>query len=88
MKILIHLGHPAHFHMFKNVMSKLEHNKNTIYVAIKTKDMLEDLMIKSEIPYVNLWRSGRKSNSVNNSLGLIMQNIRLMFYCILKRPIF
>ena len=41
MKILFHLGHPAHFHLFKNVIKNLKKNKHDVFILIKKKDILE-----------------------------------------------
>ena len=41
MKFLFFLGHPAHFHMFKNTIWELKELDNEIHVVIKTKDIPE-----------------------------------------------
>lgn len=49
---LFYLGHPAHFHLFKNVMLSLPEKEYT--VAIKSKDVLEKLLTEHGIKYINV----------------------------------
>lgn len=49
---LFYLGHPAHFHLFKNVMLSLQPDQYT--VTIKSKDVLERLLKEHNIPYINV----------------------------------
>lgn len=35
MKILFHLGHPVHFHLFKNVIKTLKEKKHQVFIFIK-----------------------------------------------------
>ena len=39
MKALFHLGHPAHFHLFKNVIVTLNSKGHQIFILIKKKDI-------------------------------------------------
>ena len=41
-KFLFHLGHPAHFHLFKNVIKLLKKNGDEIYILIKKYSSLSD----------------------------------------------
>jgi len=52
--VLIYLGHPAHFHLFKVVIKNLEAKSIKVVIAIKTKDVLEELLISSGLKYVNI----------------------------------
>ncbi len=61
MNILIQLGHPAHFHLYKNIIHRLQENDHNIYVLIKKKDVLEDLLINAKIPYINIFPNIRKN---------------------------
>ena len=44
MNILIQLSHPAHFHLYKNVAKNLMNDGHKVFILIKTKDILEDLL--------------------------------------------
>jgi len=52
MKILFYLGHPAHYHLFKHVISAF--NPENTVVLIKTKDVLEQLLKEDGVPYINV----------------------------------
>lgn len=61
MRILFQLGHPAHYHLFKNTIADLQRSGHTTYILIRKKDILEDLLKASGLPYVNILPSGKKS---------------------------
>lgn len=61
MRILFQLGHPAHYHLFKNTISDLMRDGHQVYVLIRKKDILEDLLRESGLQYVNILPSGKKS---------------------------
>ena len=64
MNILIQLGHPAHFHLFKNTINNLQGDGHRVFVLIKTKDILEQLLKGAGIPYVNIYKSVRKDSKL------------------------
>lgn len=61
MRILFQLGHPAHFHLFKNTIADLQRDGHQTFILIRKKDILEDLLKASGMDYVNILPSGRKS---------------------------
>jgi len=60
MKVLIGLGHPAHFHLFENCISALRLNNHIVKVVITDKDILEQLLIENNIDFIKL--ATRKPN--------------------------
>jgi uncharacterized protein len=86
MKILFHLGHPAHFHLFKNVIFSLKEKGYQTFILIKKKDILEDLLKESGLEYQNILPSGRKDSKVGMLIGVIKQTLKLWMFCINKRP--
>ena len=44
MKVLFHLGHPAHYHLFKNTINTLIDHGHKPIILIKKKDVLEELL--------------------------------------------
>ena len=86
MKILFHLGHPAHFHLFINTINILLEHKHEVYIFIKKKDLLHKLLIQSKLKFHNLLPFGRS----NTLLGLInstaTQDIKLGLLCKKYRP--
>ena len=49
MKILIYLGHPAHFHLYKFVIANWRANGHNVLILIKKKDILEDLLKNAQL---------------------------------------
>ncbi len=62
-RILFFLNHPAHYHLFKNVINSLS-GKYDIKVAIVKKDILEDLVKKEGWDYVNIFPEGRRNKKL------------------------
>jgi hypothetical protein len=54
MRFLFYLGHPAHFHLFKNTIGYLREHSHEVTIVIKSKDVLEQLLIDSKLPYINV----------------------------------
>jgi uncharacterized protein len=86
MKILFHLGHPAHFHLFKNVIISLRDKGYQIYILIKKKDVLEKLLVENGFEYYNILPKGRKDNKFSIGIGQLTQDIKLFSFCLRKRP--
>lgn len=61
MRLLFQLGHPAHFHLFKNTIADLQRDGHETFILIRKKDILEDLLKESGMPYINILPSGKKS---------------------------
>ena len=72
MRIGIFLGHPAHFHLFRNTISFLMDKGHKVYLIIKKKDILEDLVKREGYNYVVI-REGRS----NTKAGLIKSVLKM-----------
>jgi len=86
MKILFYLGHPAHFHLFKNTIQTLGSNGHKVIVMIKKKDILEDLVRRSGMSYINILPEGRGDSRSEIALGMLKRDWRLFRYCLQDRP--
>ena len=86
MKILFYLGHPAHFHLFKNTISALKIKGNQVFILIKKKDILEDLLKRSGFEYLNILPEGRKDSKAGIALGMLKRDWRLFRYCLGNHP--
>ncbi len=75
MNILFQLGHPAHFHLFRNTITNLNRDGHQTYILIKKKDILEDLLKEAGLPYVNILPSGKKSK-----LSLLLRLWRVFWF--------
>ena len=80
MKVLFQLGHPAHFHLFKNTIADLQRDGHQTYILIRKKDILEDLLKQSRMTYVNILPSGKKS-----SLTLMLRLWRVFWFTLSHR---
>lgn len=86
MKILFHLGHPAHFHLFKNVITGLKAKNHHVIIVIKKKDVLEDLLKSSGFDYFNILPEGRKNNKISIAIGQLKQDWMLLKLCRKHKP--
>ena len=86
MKVLFHLGHPAHFHLFKNVIKQLNSKGHENIIVIKKKDILEDLLIQEGLDYINILPDGRKNSKAGIALGLLKQDVGIFKQAIKHKP--
>ena len=86
MKVVVYLGHPAHFHLYKNVIQNLKNDGHTVGVLIKKKENLEQLLQNSGIPYHNILREGRKDTKLGMAFGAIKRIWRELVFCIKEKP--
>ncbi len=66
MTLLVYLGHPAHFHLFKETIKNLQAKNVKVVILIKSKDVLEKLLIDSKLDYVNISAANNKGNAYKN----------------------
>lgn len=86
MKILFHLGHPAHFHLFKNVIKKLNENNHSTSILIKKKDILENLLNHANIKFYNILPKGRKDSKLSMVYSTIKKDFNLLLFCLKGKP--
>jgi uncharacterized protein len=85
MKILVYLGHPAQYHFFKNIVNDLK-KRHEIRYLIKTKEVLEPLLIGDKVDYKNILPEGRKSTRPGIIWGLIKREIRVLGEALRFKP--
>lgn len=90
MKVLFYLGHPAHYYMFRNLITKLEANSFKTIIVIRSKDTLEEILKEENIEYVKL---GTKTSSkskmtilLNGLSDIFLQDIKLFKLCRKFKP--
>ena len=81
MRILVYLGHPAHFYNYKNVIPKLKADGHQVEILIKKKDVLQELLDNAGIPYHNILKEGRKDTKLGILWGTIKRAWRLNAFC-------
>lgn len=85
-RILVYLGHPAHFYLYKNVIGNLRDKGNTIEILIKKKDILQDLLDNAGLEYHNILEEGRKDSKWGMLVGMLKRAIRLNKFCSEYKP--
>ena len=77
MKVLFYFGHPSQYLFLRDAIKILREQKNQCDIVIKSKDVLEQLLVESNETFLNILPEGRKSNKLGIFLGLIKRDIRL-----------
>ena len=70
MRVIFDLGHPAHFHLFKHVISALTDSGHDVEIIARQKDCLAELLDRAQLPYHLI---GRTKNTL---AALGWQNLR------------
>ena len=78
MNILIQLSHPAHFHLYKNVAKNLMDDGHKVFILIKTKDILEDLLKQSGLPYYNILKEAHRKSKLGILWDMIVRDWRML----------
>ena len=79
------MGHPAHYHLFKNVIQKLQEKGHRIHILIKKKDILENLLQSSELKYENILPKGRKDSKLGLLIGILQRSFQILTFSMFKR---
>ena len=77
MKILVYMGHPAHFYLYKNSIINWRAKGHQVEILIKKKDILQLLLDNQGWEYRNILAEGRKGNKIGMALGVIKRALRL-----------
>jgi uncharacterized protein len=77
MRILFYFGHPSQYLFLKNSIKLLKERGIVCDLIIKSKDVLESLLIENEESYYNILPEGRTSSVFGIILGLIKRDYRL-----------
>lgn len=78
MNILVQLSHPAHFHLYKNAIKNWHEHGNSVYVLIKTKDILEELLQNSKIPYYNILPIAHRKNKLGILWDMFVRDWKIL----------
>ena len=76
-KILFYFGHPAQYLFLRESIRQLKKKNIEIIVAIKSKDVLEQLLINDKLPYINVLPIKRGNSKFLIFLSLIKRIIKL-----------
>lgn len=86
MKYLFYLGHPAHYHLFKNSIKLLRSRKNKIWIVIKSKDVLKNLLEADGVEYFDILPEGKKNSKFGLINSMLKREVRLFKFCVKNRP--
>jgi predicted glycosyltransferase len=86
MKLLFYLGHPAHYHLFKNAIRYFNTGDHQAHILIKKKDVLEDLLRAEGIPFLNIFPQTRGAGKIAMTRTILKRNFRLLRYCLKVKP--
>lgn len=78
MNILIQLSHPAHFHLYKNVAQNFMRDDHKVFILIKTKDILEDLLKQSGLPYYNILKEAHRKSKFGMLWDMLVRDWRIL----------
>ncbi|WP_428236160.1 DUF354 domain-containing protein [Gracilimonas sp.] len=81
MKVLFHLGHPAHYHLFKNVIKKMQENGHQSLILIKEKDVLRNLLEDSGFNFQNILPEGKSVGKIGLVKDLFKRGRRIISFC-------
>jgi predicted glycosyltransferase len=86
MKALFYLGHPAHFQLYKNVISELKAKGNECFIVLKKKDILEDLLQACGFDYHNVQPEGKSSSKIKEKIGILKRAWEITKYAWKVKP--
>lgn len=76
MKYLFYLAHPAHFHLFKNIVGALHSRNHETLITIKKKDVLEQLLRENGFNFLNILQKGRSNSKFGILLGVLQRAMK------------
>ncbi|MFP9191286.1 DUF354 domain-containing protein [Natrialbaceae archaeon A-CW1-1] len=76
MNVLFCASHPAHVHLFKNVINQLQREGHKVLVASREKDLTIDLLDAYELPHQPLWKEG--NSLIGHGIELLKYELRLL----------
>jgi hypothetical protein len=85
MNILFYFGHPAQYHFFKHSIKILRSHGHHTTIVIRSKDILENLLIENNEQYINILPEGRKQSKLQIFYGLIKRDFRLFRFTFNKK---
>jgi uncharacterized protein len=75
-KYLFQLNHPAHYHLFKNSIQKLLSNGHKVFISIKDKDILKELV--QGYPHVQISNGYRNNDLLSIISSLFQRDYKLL----------
>ncbi|MGI6311403.1 MAG: hypothetical protein ACOXZU_07720 [Bacteroidales bacterium] len=80
MNIAFYFAHPSQYYVFKHIIKLLKQKNYEIFIFIKSKDILEDLLICDGLDYTNLNPEEKKQGIAGLFSSVIKRNTLLCSY--------
>lgn len=80
------MGHPAHFHLFKNTIILLKEAGHDVKILIKKKDILEDLLKNQGWDFTNIHSKERGDSKFKIALSLLKREFALLKIVLQYKP--
>src|SRR5690606_13055566 len=77
MKLLVYLGHPAHYHLFKETIRHFREH-GSVRILIKKKDVLEDLLRSAGLEYVNIYAKERGNSTIATGIAMLQKDAAIL----------
>ncbi|MCX6266803.1 MAG: DUF354 domain-containing protein [Bacteroidetes bacterium] len=74
MKVLFFLVHPAHFHLFKNVIKNLQTFQFDIHIVIRPKESLDQLCVEAGFDYIKVSEGIRKNSKISMAIDMVKRD--------------
>lgn len=77
MRILFDMGHPADYHLFKNILSHFREIGDEILIVVRNREgMVSQLLEENSEPYILL--GGNARGLANKLVGLVVNDVRFL----------
>lgn len=83
MKILLDIGHPAHVHVYRNLLAELIKRGHEVTVTVKDLSSATTLLKLYDIPFITIGRRGR--SIAGKGISQLIFNFRLLALVFRKR---
>jgi uncharacterized protein len=77
MKVLIYIAHPAQYHFYKFIVKDLQRDSHSIKIIIKSKDILENLLMEDGVSFENILPENRQNSTSGMLLSMLKRDYRL-----------
>jgi predicted glycosyltransferase len=86
MKLLFYFGHPAQYFFLRETIKRLKKANHDVILLIKTKDVLEDILIKDQLDYINILPAERGLSKLSILFSLVKRLVKIFSIIIKNRP--
>jgi len=84
--ILFYFSHPAQYLFLRQSILRLKILRHNVTILIKTKDVLESLLIKDGLHYLNILHKERRNSMLSFGISLFIRSYKILVLLIRKKP--